>query len=83
MTTPFDITPNERESSELVKYLKYMFNVGGRDLATSISVFDEDWEPVGPLARGRLCELGFATEKGDKEIAMTDAGAEFLFEPIS
>lgn len=50
------------EASDLGKYLEYIRNTGRRPLP--IPIFDEDWEPAGPLIRKRLVAAKMIDEWG-------------------
>lgn len=55
----------------LVKYLQYIVNTGMNPIA--VALFDEDWEPIGPLVRHDMQKLGWIEE--------TTAGAGIKITP--
>lgn len=46
--------------SDLTKYIDYIRNTGRDPLP--VEMFDEDWEPVGPMVRENLVRAGMIEE---------------------
>jgi hypothetical protein len=55
---PEKITPPEN----LVKYCEYMRNISSGVM--SIKIFDDDWEPAGPLIREQMRKAHLIEEWG-------------------
>lgn len=55
----------------LSKYITYIENTNRAPLP--IEMFDEDWEPIGPMVRNRLVASGLVTE--------TDGGLRLVAKP--
>jgi hypothetical protein len=51
------------------QYLQYVINTGG---TATISGFDEDWEPIGPMLRRDLMPTYMVEERG--VLVLTDQG---------
>lgn len=54
-----------------IQYLKYVQNTGGN---ATVSGFDDDWEPIGPMLRKELMPT-YIVENPDGRLALTEAGS--------
>lgn len=61
-------------SSHLKEYVEYIVNTGRRPLATEM--FDEDWEPIGPMVRAEMQGAGLI-DQGLGGLMLTDKGEIF------
>jgi hypothetical protein len=59
-----------------IRCLQYVRNTGGN---ATVAIFDENWEPIGPMVRQRLVPE-FMVENGDGKLVLTDAGEAVLEE---
>lgn len=59
--------------ADLVRYLQYVHNTGGN---CTIAIFDDDWEPIGPMLRAELMPK-YVTEFLGK-VVLTPAGLNEL-----
>jgi len=56
--------------SHLIQYLQYVKNTGGNATVTG---FDDDWEPIGPMVREELMPT-YMVENPEGKLILTDIG---------
>lgn len=61
-------------AEHLKKYLQYVINTGGN---ATVPVFDEDWEPIGPMVRKDLMPR-YITESTGGKLLLTEEGMASL-----
>ncbi len=61
-------------SKNLMKYVAYIQSTGGQP---TLSEFDEDWEPIGPMLRADLILAEAITEVSGRVI-LTDKAKQML-----
>ena len=54
---------SEKYKTYLTQFVQYIRNTTHVPLRQAL--FDDDWDPIGPLVRGELIELGWTTENLD------------------